>query len=376
MTIPDDALLAQVTERLAASAERLDASGEFPHDNDNFAYLHSLGLLALTVPAGFGGGGASLADARRVIAAVAKGDPSTALILVMQYLQHARLQHSERWPLAWKQRLALEAVETGALVNALRVEPELGSPARGGLPATVARRTAEGWRLSGRKIYSTGSHGLSWLLVWARSDDADPQVGSWLVHKNSPGIRVEDTWDHLGMRATCSHDVVFEDVLVPLDQAVNISPASAPQAELDEQGQLWMAVMLSAVYDGIAQAGRDSFVAWLRARVPANLGAPLATLQRFQEKVGQIDSLLLSNHALLDAAADGRLPAGSGPALKHLVTRQAIQAVSLAIEAGGNPALDRRNALQRHYRNVLCARIHTPQDDTVLTNMGRAALLG
>lgn len=373
MTIPDEPLLAQITERLAASAERLDASGAFPHDN--FAYLHSLGLLALTVPAGFGGGGASLADARRVIAAVAKGDPSTALILVMQYLQHARLQHSERWPQGWKQRLALDAVETGALVNALRVEPELGSPARGGLPATIARRTPEGWRLSGRKIYSTGSHGLSWLLVWARSDDADPQVGSWLVHKNSPGIRIEDTWDHLGMRATCSHDVVLEDVLVPLDQAVNISPASAPQAELDEQGQLWMAVMLGAVYDGIAQAGRDSFVAWLKARVPANLGAPLATLQRFQHIVGQIDSLLLANQALLDSAADGRLPVGSGPALKHLVTAQAIRAVSLAIEAGGNPALDRRNPLQRHYRNVLCARIHTPQDDTVLTHMGRAALL-
>lgn len=372
MTPLDPIALAALTERMALHAERYDRSGEFPQDNIH--HLHSLGLLALTVPTAYGGGGADLATAHKVVAAVAKGEPATALILVMQYLQQARLHQSERWPQGWKQRLALDAVESGALINSLRVEPELGTPARGGLPNTVARRTAEGWRLGGRKIYSTGSHGLTWLLVWARSDDDDPLVGSWLVHRDTPGITIEDTWDHLGMRATCSHDVVFEDVLVPFDQAVSVSPASTPQAELDGEGLLWMAVLMSSVYDGVAQAARDSFIAWLQHRVPANLGAALATLPRFQERVGEIDSLLLANQALLQSAAEGRLPTERWPAVKYLVCNQAIRAVTLAIEAGGNPALDRRNALERHYRNVLCARIHTPQDDSALISIGRQAL--
>ncbi len=372
MTPLDPIALAALTERMALHAERYDRSGEFPQDNIH--HLHSLGLLALTVPTAYGGGGADLATAQKVVAAVAKGEPATALILVMQYLQQARLHQSERWPQGWKQRLALDAVESGALINSLRVEPELGTPARGGLPNTVARRTAEGWRLGGRKIYSTGSHGLTWLLVWARSDDDDPLVGSWLVHRDTPGITIEDTWDHLGMRATCSHDVVFEDVLVPFDQAVSVSPASTPQAELDGEGLLWMAVLMSSVYDGVAQAARDSFIAWLQHRVPANLGAALATLPRFQERVGEIDSLLLANQALLQSAAEGRLPTERWPAVKYLVCNQAIRAVTLAIEAGGNPALDRRNALERHYRNVLCARIHTPQDDSALISIGRQAL--
>ncbi len=372
MTPLDPIALAALTERMALHAERYDRSGEFPHDNID--HLHSLGLLALTVPTAYGGGGADLATAQKVVAAVAKGEPATALILVMQYLQQARLHQSERWPQGWKQRLALDAVESGALINSLRVEPELGTPARGGLPNTVARRTAEGWRLGGRKIYSTGSHGLTWLLVWARSDDDDPLVGSWLVRRDTPGITIEDTWDHLGMRATCSHDVVFEDVLVPFDQAISVSPASTPQAELDGEALLWMAVLMSSVYDGVAQAARDSFIDWLQHRVPANLGAPLATLPRFQERVGEIDSLLLANQALLQSAADGRLPPERWPAIKYLVCNQAIRAVTLAIEAGGNPALDRRNALERHYRNVLCARIHTPQDDSALVAIGRQAL--
>ncbi|MDL5472214.1 acyl-CoA dehydrogenase, partial [Klebsiella pneumoniae] len=55
-----------------------------------------------------------------------------------------------------RRRVFESAVARGALINALRVEPELGSPARGGLPATVLRRGVDGWRLSGHKLYTTG----------------------------------------------------------------------------------------------------------------------------------------------------------------------------------------------------------------------------
>ncbi|MCU1717081.1 acyl-CoA dehydrogenase family protein [Pseudomonas sp. 5P_3.1_Bac2] len=371
---PEDftALLAQITVQLAATAADYDRSGEFPAAN--FALLHQHGLLSLTVPRALGGGGADLATARQVISAVAKGEPSTALILVMQYLQHFRLQDDPRWPSHLRLRLAQEAVEHGALINAFRVEPELGTPARGGLPATIARRTPEGWRLSGSKLYSTGSYGLTWYVVWARSDDADPLVGGFLVHKDSPGIRIIEDWDHLGMRATCSHKVEFSNVLLPLEHAVSVSPLSAPQAELDGEALVWMSVLLSSIYDAVAQAGRDWLVQFLRERVPSNLGQPLASLPRFQELVGQIETLLFANRNLLDAAAAGQIDGQGAGQLKQLVTSNAINAVQLAIEASGNPGLSRRNALERHLRNVLCSRIHTPQDDVVFINKGRAAL--
>ncbi|MDO7896224.1 acyl-CoA dehydrogenase family protein [Pseudomonas citrulli] len=365
-----DTLLEHLGQQLAATAHLYDESGDFPQDN--FKRLHEHGLLALTVPKALGGGGASLAQARKVIAAVAKGEPSTALILVMQYLQHSRLQDSRTWPEALRLRVAQDAVRHGALINALRVEPDLGTPARGGLPATVARRTSEGWRISGRKIYSTGSHGLTWFSVWARSTDEDPLVGAWLVHKDTPGISIIEDWDHLGMRATCSHEVLFDNVLVPLDHAVSVSRWSAPQAELDGEGLLWMAVLLAAVYDGVAQAARDWFVSWLEQRKPSNLGAALATLPRLQETVGHIDTLLFANRSLLDAAVEGLTPAHHAAQLKYLVTDNAIRAVELAIEASGNPGLSRHNPLQRHYRDVLCSRVHTPQNDAVLQGVGKA----
>lgn len=365
-----EALLEGISEQLSATAHVYDESGAFPHDN--FKLLHEHDLVALTVPKALGGGGANLAQARKAISAIAKGEPSTALILVMQYLQHSRLQDNRNWPEALRLQVAHDAIQKGALINALRVEPDLGTPARGGLPATVARRTCAGWRISGRKTYSTGSHGLTWFSVWARSSDEDPLVGAWLVHKDTPGISIIEDWDHLGMRATCSHEVVFDNVLVPLDHAVSVSRWSAPQPELDGDGLLWMSVLLSSVYDGVAQAARDWLVQWLETRAPSNLGAALSTLPRFQETVGHIDTLLFANRSLLDAAAEGHTPASNAAQLKYLVTGNAIRAVELAIEASGNPGLSRNNPLQRHYRDVLCSRVHTPQNDAILQGVGKA----
>jgi alkylation response protein AidB-like acyl-CoA dehydrogenase len=83
--------------------------------------------------------------------------------------------------------------------------------------------------------------------------------------------------------------------------------------------------------------------------------------------------LLFNNRVLLDSGAAGRIPAAEAPTIKYLVSKHAIDAVELALEASSNPGLSRNNALERHYRDVLCARIHTPQNDTVLGNLGRAA---
>ena len=364
------ALLAGLTARFAAGAARHDRDASFPHDN--FDHLQELGLLALTVPRALGGLGATLEQTARVVAAVARGEPSTVLVLTMQYLHHASARHATRWPRHLRDQVAREAVAEGALINALRVEPELGTPARGGLPATTARRTPQGWRISGRKIYSTGIPRLTWLGVWARSDDAEPLVGSWLVRRDTPGISIVETWDHLGMRATGSHDVVFDDVLVPLEHAVDVAPAGAAQ-EPDAELLTWMAVLLSSIYDAVARAARDWLAGWLQERVPANLGAPLSSLPRFQEALGLIDTWLFSNASLIASAAAGRIAPADSFRVKYLVTNQAIEVVQKAIELTGNPGLSNANPLQRHYRDVLCSRIHTPQNDTILINSGRAA---
>jgi alkylation response protein AidB-like acyl-CoA dehydrogenase len=362
--------LVDLSAEFARGAAALDAGPHFPHEN--LARLRRAGLLSLTVPRALGGREATLAQTLRVVRAIARGEPSTALIFVMQCLYHLRLQANPNWPTALKERVARDAVERGALINSLRVEPELGSPSRGGLPATVGRRDGERWILNGRKLYSTGSPGLTWLAVWGRTDEATPRVGTWLVHRDSPGVRIGAPWNHLGMRATGSHEVIFENVEVPLEHAIDLQTPS-PANGMDPVTALWMNVLLPAIYDGVARAARDWFVQWAATRVPSGLNAPLASLDSFQQTVGRIDALLLTNRVLLDAGAAGAVPTGEAQAIKYLVSRNAIDAVEIALEASSNPGLSRDNPLERHYRDVLCARIHTPQNDTVLGNLGRAA---
>ena len=365
-----DTILPELTEAFAATAERHDRDSSFPFEN--FERLHRHGLLALTAPKALGGAAADLPTTLKVVEAVARGEPATALVLTMQYLFHASLDGRAGFTDALKAKVVGDALRDGALINALRVEPDLGTPARGGLPATIARRTKDGWSLSGRKIYSTGSPALTWMIVWARTDEPEPRVGGFLVHKDAPGRRIEETWDHTGLRASGSHDVIFEDTPIPAEHALSPKLPGAPQPP-DPTMAVWSPVLTSAIYNAVAVSARDWFVRWLTERAPANLGAPLSTLPRFQELVGVIDGLLLQNRVLLDSAAEGRLGAAHGGLVKHLVTENAIAAVEKAIAATGNPGLSRHNPLQRHFRDVLCGRIHTPQADVVLTAAGKAA---
>ena len=170
------------------------------------------------------------------------------------------------------------------------------------MPETLARRTPEGWAVSGRKIYSTGAPGLTWMLVFARTDEAEPRVGMFLVPARSQGIRIEPTWDQLGLRGSCSHDVVFEDVPIPEDHAVDVR-APAAWKRRDPDAAAWSSTVIAALYSGVAEAARDWIVDFARHRSPANLGAPLATLPRMQEAVGTIEARLSVNRRLIASAA-------------------------------------------------------------------------
>ncbi len=365
-------LLAALAETAAGS----DRTGRFPHAN--FRSLHQAGLLGLTVPRRVGGQEAGLRAASALVTEVGRGCASTALVLAMQLTHHHAIAGNARWPERLAARVGREAVERGALINALRVEPALGTPARGGLPDTIARPTRDGWRLEGHKIYATGVPGLTWLIVWARTEETVPQVGQFLVPAQAEGVSVIETWDHLGLRASGSHDVVLAGVTVPADHAVDIRPPDSWRGR--EAGQAaWNAALIGSVYTGVALAARDWLRDFLRSRTPANLGAPLASLPRMQEAVGRIEAALLANRRLIaglavDVDAERPLETVEIDLLKTIVADNAVAAVEQAVSLCGNHALTCANPLERHLRDVLCARIHTPQADQALTAAGRVAL--
>lgn len=368
----------ELAREFAATAGEYDRTADFPFAN--FERLREAGILNLTVAELYGGQQAGLGLACRVVELIAGGEPSTALVYAMHLIYHALPARSGNWNAIAHERMCREALDGIALVNVMRVEPELGTPARGGLPNTTAERIDGGWRLTGRKIYATGSPILRYFITWARTAGDDPMVGWFAVPREAAGWRIIETWDHMGMRATGSHDLVLEGVEIDEEWALDVRKPGDWLPPDPAQGA-WNNLVLAALYHGIAKAAATWLKRYLHERKPTNLGASLATLPRFQTAVGEMEALLFTSDRLIyDLAAeidkDGARSkaAGQTSMAKSVVTNNAVRAVDIAMSLVGNPGLSRTNPLERHHRDVLCSRIHVPQDDMVLLMTGKAAL--
>ncbi|RVT97419.1 acyl-CoA dehydrogenase [Rhodovarius crocodyli] len=372
--LPGSALLAAI----AAEAPARDRDAGFPFAA--LARLHEAGLLALTVPRALGGAGAGLAQAAETIQALGAACPATALVVAMQLSKHAALARGQGFTPALRESLGRLAVTEGALLNSARAEPELGSPTRGGLPATTARRGPKGWLITGRKRYVTGAPGLRFMEVVAATAEDEPRIGSFLVPANAPGVQIVEAWNHLGLRASGSHDVVFRDVPVPYEHVAGLAPAAAWGARDDVQAA-WNAVIVSAVYLGVAEAARDWVLAFLNSRQPSGLPQPLSALATVQQAVGEIELKRITARRLIRSLAQdadaGLAPvAAESGAVKAELAKLAIAIVDRAASLAGNHALDRANPLERHWRDVQCARVHVPTEDAAAQAAGRFALAG
>lgn len=164
-------------------------------------------------------------------------------------------------------------------------EAQTGSPTRGGKPGTTATRSGDQWVISGRKTFTTMSPALTYFLVgvWIEEKEA---MGFFLIHRDTKGVSIEETWDVVGMRGTESHDLILDHVEVPDDMLVEVQ--KGPRG-----GTLnpWIAHIPSC-YLGIAQAARDYAVQYAITHSPNSISGTISELPNVQTLIGEIDLLL------------------------------------------------------------------------------------
>lgn len=367
------------TVERARAAARVAAPLAAVHDRDatfpieGLAELDTNGYLAATLPVDLTGGGAGVTEMVLGNLELAKGDASLALVVAMHNALVGRVRDAAIWPREQMERLA-----AGGLVNSLASEPEMGSPSRGGLPSTTARRLSAGFILNGKKTFSSGSTVLRWGVVSAQVQTADePYLGNFLVPMDSKGLRIEPTWDTLGMRATCSHTLVLEDVFVGADTEV---PRVTAMKEALPHERAW-SLSVAAVYLGVAEAARDFAIAFARNRKPTALeGKPIATLGSIRERAARMDLLLFEARGLLvstarqwDAAPSKDMEAALAAA-KVVASNNAVAVAEQAMRLVGGSSMDRNLPLERHHRDVRGGLHHPPQDDAALALFARDAL--
>ncbi len=369
--------------RFRDRSEANDRLARFPYEN--FTELREAGFLALTVPEIYGGLGLQELDYAQVVERIAWGDASTALVLGMHLSNVGQLVEGNLWP-EHAPRLFGEIVDHGAMINAAQAEPELGSPSHGGLPATTAEPTSDGdWRITGRKIYTTGAPGLRYFLVLATvAQDGQPtQLGTFLLPHDAPGVHIEKTWDALALRASGSDDLVMDDATVGNDALLDLRPAGTPDPRA-ALGLPWGSLTLSTIYTGLAVAAQYEAAHFAATRVPTGLGKPIGELPTVQLKLGEIESLLLISHRLLYGLAADWVSAphmrdalrAQGPLVKSISTNNAIRVTDLALRIVGGAGLQRSMRLEQLFRDARAGIINAPLDDVVWQNAGRSSVKG
>lgn len=367
---------AELAARFAKRAPLHDRDGSFPFEN--FKDLKDSGYVKLTVPREYGGDEISLYELLLIQEQLGRGDGSTALSIGwhMGLVLHYRTIRS--WPEELFRSFCLEVVEKGTLLNHFSTERSSGSPSRGGIPQTTAVRTDGGWLISGRKTFSTLSPVLDTFLVSASMAESG-QIGEFLV-RSLDRIRIEETWNTLGMRATGSHDVILENAFVP-DDALIRSYAAGQKPKESSDASAWL-LHIPACYLGIAHAARDFAVSFAKQYHPASLPSPIADLPTVQQQIGLLESELLVARHLMYAIADrwdtdpaGRLKLIPELGLvKYVATNHAISIVDKAMRIVGGASLSRSLPLERMYRDVRAGLHNPPMDENVIRNLALRAL--
>lgn len=345
--------------------------------------LRDSGYLLLTIPAELGGLSGTVLDACIAQEHVSRalGSAGLAANMHVQYIGGSLV--SGLWQRERLDAFLRESVANGYLINNCQAEAEMGSPARGGLPATTATRVEGGWRLDGRKQWSTASTFLTHYAVSAtvRAPGMPEHLGQFLVTRDSDGVSIDPTWRALAMRESASHDIVLDNVLVPDENVIRVSPTGEPfRPPIDVAP--WHGLTFAATYVGIAVAAREWVVRFAATRKPTNLGTTIGELPAVRAKLGEIDALLLvARRMVFDTArdwvegrADRRHVAAQVPLAKYVATNNAVRVTDLAMRIAGGVGLSDDHPLERCFRDVRSGLIHPPLDDVALANAAKRAL--
>jgi alkylation response protein AidB-like acyl-CoA dehydrogenase len=285
------------------------------------------------------------------------GDGSTALAVNMHVSPIGQL--ASLWRSSGDERLAdvLRRAADGRLVYA-SMSAEPGDPILM-TSSTVAERVEGGYRVTGKKIFGTESAVCTEFSTRARYDDPErgPQVLFFRLPRDVEGMRMKQTWDTMGMRATLSDDFELEDVFVPDEAVFHSYPAGHFDATMLKTVWGWAMPTFGAVYLGIG-AGALQFA---REQVQARGREDDAQVQHlFAEMEVQLETAraVLYRHAqeMDSGALYTDLPVQDGMAravlTKYVTTNNAVAIVDRALHVVGGAGYYRRFPLERMYRDV------------------------
>ncbi len=352
--VTDEMKMLRQTAREFAEAEikpqvmKLDEAQEFPMTI--FRKMADLGFLGATVPTDLEGAGLSTLEFVAIMEEIARVDPSVALTIAAHSglcLQHISMFANDR-----QKKIYVPDLATGRKIGSwCLTEPGSGSDAGGMKTNAVLKEST--YILNGTKTFITNGSYASTFVVTAKTDMSKGKSGisAFIVEKSFGGISVGKKENKLGMRASDTVQLNFDNVPVPRENLLGTEGEGFKQAlAVLDSGR----VGIAALSVGLAQGALDAALKYGKER--RQFGQPLVEFQGIQFSLADMATEIVAARFLTYRAADAKSRGESITLLaaeaKLFASEIAAKAASAAVQIHGGYGFTKDYPVEKFYRDV------------------------
>ena len=345
-------------KEVAPIAAEMDEKAEVPFEN--IKKMGELGLMGLTVSEEYGGGGMDTVSYCIAVEEISKACASTAVVMAVQ---NSLVCHGiEKFGTEDQKQRFLAPLAQGKLIGAFALtEPEAGSDAAA--QKTTLVLDGDEYVVNGAKNFITSGSFADVILLFGMTDKSQGYRGitALLVEKGTPGFSVGKEENKLGIRATDTSELAFEDCRVPVANRLGEEGQGFKIAMTDlDAGRISVAAQAL----GIAEAAYEAALEY--AKVREQFGRPIAKFQGIQWMLADMATrieasrLLVYNAALAkDRAKEtgGRYTKEAAMA-KLYASETASWVTDLAIQIHGGYGYVKEYHVERYHRDARITRLY------------------
>ena len=336
---------------IAPHVKEWDQSATFPAEI--VRRLGELGLMGIIFPEKYGGGGMGYVEYATAVEELARVDASVALIVAAHTslcTNHIFLHGTEE-----QRQKYVPGLASGKKLGCWSLtESEAGSDAGG--TRTTAERTESGWALNGIKTFTTnGSYAdVCVAMASTNAELGHHGISAFIVEKGTPGFRPGHRENKLGMCASDTSEVIFEDCKLPPESLLGMEGHGFVDCLVILDGGR---ISIAALSVGIAQGAFDAALAYSQQR--RQFGHPISEFQGIQWKLADMATEIEAARLLTYQAArlkdSGRQVTREASMAKLFASETAVRVSGEALQIHGGYGFLKDYPVEKFYRDArLC----------------------
>ena len=333
--------------------------------------LFSLGLMGLEIPVDLGGSGASFFSSVLAVEEISKVDPAVAVIVDVQNTLTANALL--RWGNPEQQNRYLPHLASDTVCSYALSEAGSGSDAFA--LATQARPEGNSFILNGRKLWISNAAEAGLFIVFANAEPAAGYKGitAFLVERGTPGFTIGKKEDKLGIRASSTCELLFDNCSVPAEQVLGERGKGYKIAiEALNEGRIGIAAQML----GLAEGAWSLAVRYSQER--RQFGKPISEFQAVQFTLAELATQIEAARLMVYNAA--RMKIAGVPFVKEAAMAKYFSSVvaeevaSKAVEIFGGYGFVKDSAVEKFYRDAKIGKIYEGTSNMQLATIGKQIL--